>query len=147
MPTKTAGVTHEPAPFRRGQGSPDIGNEWPQAIDNTSPIAAARLCLFGARAQPGNRPVFREHAQLEHPGDIAETAQSLRILLLPPRHVELADRADLEHAVADQANAGAVAGTAERFRAAKAADGEDRVGKQPDLVRSSVSFFWFTLNR
>ena len=48
-------VTHEPAPFRRGQGSPDIGNEWPQAIDNTSPIAAARLCLFGARTQPAQQ--------------------------------------------------------------------------------------------
>src|SRR5206468_1171429 len=48
----------------------------------------------------------------------------------------LADRADLEDAVADQADASAVAGTAERLRGAKTANGEDRVGNQPVLVRA-----------
>jgi hypothetical protein len=46
------GVPHEPAPFGCGKLAPDIGNEWPQTINDTAPVAATRLCLFSADAQP-----------------------------------------------------------------------------------------------
>src|SRR5262249_22544280 len=89
-----------------------------------------------AAAEPGNRPILGEHAEFERPGDVAEALQRGRVQLLDARPFEHADRADLEPIVADEADPGAVAGTAEGLGRTESADGEYRVGPPAVPLRS-----------
>src|SRR2546430_5359238 len=103
-------------------------------IANDPVVAAEALPHLGARAQPRNPPIFREEADPACPGDIAKAPQrrGFHVLPAPPR--ELADRADLEIASLDQADAEAVPRTTERLGRAIAVNREDRIGPQAILA-------------
>src|SRR5262245_8014438 len=86
---------------------------------------------LGARAQPRNPPILCKDAHLGRPGDVAEVAHRRGVSLFTLRPHELADRTDLIITSVDHCDVQAVARTAEGFRRAVAAHGEDGVGAQP----------------
>src|SRR5262249_32618465 len=85
------------------------------------------LAELDAGAQPRDHPIFGKPAKLDRPGHVAETLQCC-VKPLQPRHSELPDGPDLENAVPEQSNADSVAGAAEGFGRAEAANSQDRIG-------------------
>src|SRR5262245_63411394 len=88
-------------------------------------VTIEALPHLGARAQPRNPPILCKDAHLARPGNVAEAAHYRGVGLFTLRPHELADRTYLVIASVDQCDVQTVARTAEGFRRAVAAHGED----------------------
>src|SRR5262249_6408712 len=121
-------------PARERQLRGDWNDRVHHQVGDQAVVTVDALPDLGARAQPRHEPIFREAAELDRPGHVAEPMQRRGIIALPARDAERADRADLKVAALDQAEADAVAWAAEALRRAIAADVEQRVGADREIL-------------
>src|SRR5438034_2745949 len=99
-------------------------------------VTVEALPHLGARAQPRHPPILRKDARLACPRNVAQAVHRLGAGLFTLRPHELADWTDLVVAPVDQCDVQAVARTAEGFRRAVAAHGEEGIGAQPLAARA-----------
>ena len=115
-------------------------------VGDQSVVTGYALPDFGACAQPGHEPVFREGADFSSPRHVAKALKRRAVVALPAANPDLADRTDLEIAALEQGEGNTIAGRAEALGRAVTADVEQRIGSYREVLGALEDRLNFAFN-